>query len=202
MQPQSAWLELGSLGSWSICLRFVWCGDRYAHQLELTQDGQSWVLVRSLEGADGEAWPASPALQQLDIQTSGSGGSCALLLGMAGKNHWSASVETKAESLVFDIACRAQAPAEWLGSSYQIDSSCDQVLRRPDGSLQLEFGGHGVPLAVRIAADRAELAYDRQLCKISVRPDPMADSQAGGTRWTYVMQPMASDDASREGACP
>ncbi len=202
MQPKSAWLELRPLGSLSVRLHFAWCGDRYAHCLELTRDGQSLVGLRSLEGADHETWPASPALQQLNLQTSGAGRSCALLLGMAGKNHWSASVETRADRLVFDIACRVQEPAGWLGSSYQIDPSCDRVSQQPDGSYHLAYGGDDRPSAVRIVADQGMLAYERQLGRISVRPRPMADRQTEGARWGYVMQWIASDDASHEGAGP
>lgn len=202
MQPDSAWLELRSQGSSSIGLCFVWCGDRYAHRFEWNEDGQSLIGIESLEGADHEAWPASPALQQLNLQTNGSGGSCALLLGMAGKNHWSASIEARAESLVFDIACRAQGPAQWLGSSYQISSSCRRVSEHADGSYQLVFGGDCGQFAVRIVADRAVLAYDQQHGRINVLPRPTDDQQTISARWSYTMQLVSFEDTSGEGARP
>jgi hypothetical protein len=200
MQPDSSWLELRSQGSSSIRLCFVWCGDRYAHRFEWNKDGQSLIGLQSLEGADHEAWPSSPALQQLNLQPNGSGGCCALLLGMAGKNHWSASIERQAESLVFDIACRAPGPVQWLGSSYQINSSCRRVAELVDGSYQLVYGGDGGRFVLRIVADRAGLAYDQQQGRINVLPLPAGDDRTMGARWSYSVQLIASDDATHEGA--
>jgi hypothetical protein len=120
MQPDLPSLELFSRGPLRVRLCFVWSGDRYAHRLEVTDDGQEQFCFESLEGAPGEAWPPSPALQQLSFQPGVSGGQCALLVGMAGKSHWSLSVETHESSFVFDVACRVQQSPEWLGSSYRI----------------------------------------------------------------------------------
>jgi hypothetical protein len=120
MQPELPSLELSCRGPLRVRLCFVWSGDRYAHRLEVTDDGQEPSCFESLEGAPGEAWPPSPALQQLSFQPGASGGQCALLVGMAGKSHWSLSVEANESSLVFDVACRVQQSPEWLGSSYRV----------------------------------------------------------------------------------
>lgn len=44
-----------------------------------------------------------------------------LAVGMAGKSHWSQSVESDPASLslTFDVACRVHQPPLWLGSSYR-----------------------------------------------------------------------------------
>jgi anti-sigma factor RsiW len=64
--------------------------------------------------------PASPPLQSLSIEP-GAAGPVALLVGMAGDAHWSLSVATEAgaAALVFDAACRAKSPPDYLGSRYR-----------------------------------------------------------------------------------
>jgi hypothetical protein len=97
---------------------FHWCGDRYGHTIERRIDGQWRALLESVEGAPDDLWPPSPPLQSLHIE-SRPDGPVALLVGMAGKSHWSASVEAKgADGLVFDLACRTNENTTRLGSSY------------------------------------------------------------------------------------
>jgi hypothetical protein len=120
MQPDLPSLELWSRGSLRGRLCFVWNGDRYAHRLQMTDGGEEEVCLESLEGVDGENWPPSPALQQLSFQPAASGSPCALLVGMAGKSHWSMSVEANELSLLFDVACRVHEPPERLGSRYRV----------------------------------------------------------------------------------
>ncbi|MCL4203364.1 MAG: hypothetical protein KJ000_12755 [Pirellulaceae bacterium] len=120
MQPDLPSLELWSRGSLRGRLCFVWNGDRYAHRLQMTDGGEEEVCLESLEGVDGENWPPSPALQQLSFQSGASGEPCALLVGMAGKSHWSMSVEANELSLLFDVACRVHEPPERLGSRYRV----------------------------------------------------------------------------------
>jgi hypothetical protein len=124
MQPDLPSLEMYSRGPLRVRLCFVWSGDRYAQRLVVTDDGQEQFCFESLEGAPGEAWPPSPALQQLSFQPGVSGGQCALLVGMAGKSHWSLSVETNESSLVFDVACRVQESPERLRSTYR---GCEKI---------------------------------------------------------------------------
>jgi len=101
---------------------FAWRGDRFGHAvLALRPGAEPRVLLESLEGAAGDAWPSSPALQSLRIEALPQG-RAALLVGMAGQSHWSASVEAvpgRAE-LRFDVACRHGIPCGWLGSRYHV----------------------------------------------------------------------------------
>jgi len=101
------------LASDKLRVRFVFCEDRYAHEVQVA-DGADWrCLLRSVEGSPLEAWPASPPLQSLHMEDRGGNQRLALLVGMAGNSHWSASIEldTATSCARFDIACRVRAPA-------------------------------------------------------------------------------------------
>lgn len=95
--------------------------DRYGHEIVLVADGRVVPLLTSFEGSDAEFWPPSPPFQQLNIQEI-DGRRVALLVGQAGKSHWSASIEVDSEKpqITFDIACRIDCPPERLLSSYRI----------------------------------------------------------------------------------
>ena len=102
-------------------VRFIQQGDRYAHQIEVVDGQHKSVLLSSCEGTDRANWPPSPVLQQLTVGDHHGGDRVLLLVGQAGRSHWSMSVEA-AESdaaLSFDVACRVQQEPEWLGSTYR-----------------------------------------------------------------------------------
>jgi hypothetical protein len=95
-------------------------GDRYAHQISCDfPDGPSGLLV-SREGTPADVWPPSPVLQSLHIETQADGIQTALLVGSAGRSHWSMSVSADASRhrLHFDVACRIHDAPQWLGSTY------------------------------------------------------------------------------------
>src|SRR5436853_5119442 len=71
--------------------------DRFAHTVWLLEGDAATPLWASVEGSDADDWPASPALQQLSIETLPDGRRVALLVGMAGTSHWSLSVEPAAD---------------------------------------------------------------------------------------------------------
>jgi hypothetical protein len=97
--------------------------DRCAHRIEIIDGARSFCLLTSVEGTSDQPWPPSPPLQQLSIEELSPGNRVALLLGMAGKSHWSASVECDPASLslLFDVACRVQQPPLRLGSCYRTE---------------------------------------------------------------------------------
>lgn len=99
-------------------IAFVRRADRYAHQVQV--DGSAWL--ESIEGTEADRWPASPPLQELASHPQPAGGDALLLVGMAGRSHWSLSVTVVAEPdrLRFDVACRASEPPVWLGSTYRL----------------------------------------------------------------------------------
>ncbi len=82
------------------------------------------TCLTSEEGDDRDQWPLSPPLQQSSMETAAHGRNIALLVGMAGKSHWSVSVECDpaTSSLVFDVACRVGRQPRWLGTTYRANS--------------------------------------------------------------------------------
>ncbi len=102
-------------------LEFIWLVDRYGQRISLIDpDGATQPLLESIEGSAHENWPPSPPLQSLTIEELKIR-PVAMLLGMAGNSHWSASMETVADkaAFIFDIACRHAANPGTLGSRYR-----------------------------------------------------------------------------------
>jgi hypothetical protein len=104
-------------------LRVVWYRDedRFGHEIAFVAGPTATACLSAELGRGRDPWPASPPLQQCSVEPSSRGGQMALLIGMAGKSHWSQSVETAAAapSLTFDVACRVHRQPLWLGSSYR-----------------------------------------------------------------------------------
>jgi hypothetical protein len=95
--------------------------DRVSHRIEVL-DGDSRVLaqLRSVEGPSADKWPPSPVLQSCSLQEIRPGEPTAFLVGMAGKSHWSASMEAipLEGALSFDFACRVHEEPRWMGTTY------------------------------------------------------------------------------------
>lgn len=102
-------------------------GDRWEHVLETNGARGDVLLASSMEGTPDDDWPPSPPLQSLSLETLPDGRSVALCVGMAGTSHWSLSVEPVADAaaLIFDVACRVDRAAEWLGSTYELAGDAD-----------------------------------------------------------------------------
>lgn len=96
--------------------------DRHAHRIETMDETRfEWVPVcESQEGSPADVWPPSPPFQQLHVEERATG-RVVLLIGMAGRTHWSAAVEVAADrkSIRFDVAARVQVAPQRLGSDYQ-----------------------------------------------------------------------------------
>jgi len=107
------------LGAWEVAVEFAPLGDRQAHRIVLQQDGQAQLWLESQEGDGSMNWPPSPPLQQLSLENQ-NGRDVALLVGMAGRSHWSLSVEALEDEIRFDAACRAHESPDWIGSRYAI----------------------------------------------------------------------------------
>lgn len=102
---------------------FFRAGARWAHCVIGWEAGDPIPLFESLEGDDQTPFPLSPALQQIATHQQFGGTSVLLMLGMAGQNHWSVSVEAESEKprVRFDVACRHPAGQLGdLGSSYRL----------------------------------------------------------------------------------
>lgn len=122
--PDPESLVARSLDGRVLRLDFHWRGDRYAHQFFLAAAGEPLTapsVATSVEGSADETWPASPAFQQLLVEDRGARGRVALLVGMSGSNHWSASVEPVPgqAAWLFDVACRVRELPEVSRSTYR-----------------------------------------------------------------------------------
>jgi hypothetical protein len=123
---------------------FIPSGDRIAHVIYVRAPGtensaeRPWiVLLRSVESAADVAWPDSPPLQELHVEDRG-GVPVALLVGRAGKSHWSASLgcegaESGEQRLVIDVACRVSTQPVLLGSGYAFADGVRWLGRTPHG---------------------------------------------------------------------
>lgn len=106
--------------------------DRYQHQIAVETAGERLLWLSSIEGEAIDAWPPSPPLQELHLEDRPGGKQVALLVGRAGRAHWSLSVEADGahETLLFDVACRTACDAERLGSSYRFANGCELEAER------------------------------------------------------------------------
>src|SRR6202142_1382734 len=110
-----------SLGTDVLRVVFQRNGDRYEHRIIASKPDGSTVTLASQEGQPDDSWPPSPPLQSLNLETRPNGNQTIMLVGMAGRSHWSMSVEAdlSRNHLAFDIACRVRERPVWLGSTYQ-----------------------------------------------------------------------------------
>lgn len=169
-------LEAGDLR-----VRFYWHADRYAHEVAVREGDQWRPLAVSAEGSPEEDWPASPPFQSLHIEDREDGRTLALLVGMAGKSHWSASIEIDNQAgqpscVSFDVACRVRTcDVGRLGSTYRL-------LGGERGSkFQLELGGRFGPAKLEKAADN-----------VAVIAEVTSHEDAQTIRWDYRLV-LASD---------
>ena len=125
------YLECPTGGGHRLRVDFYKVSDRYGHRLSVIvcdHAGSETVipLAESVEGVSDDPWPPSPALQSLSIEEFADGRSAALLVGMAGKSHWSASFEVETVPTgfccapKFKLACRFSSTPTRLGSTYRV----------------------------------------------------------------------------------
>ena len=117
-------IETPRIATCSIVVDIGLFQDRHKHVIQIVENGVSRPLLSSVEGDSSDEWPPSPAFQQLHVEQRTDGDhfrNVALLVGMAGRNHWSMSVEAPSPAvMVFDVACRVddRQPVN-LRSTYQ-----------------------------------------------------------------------------------
>jgi len=127
-------------------VEFHWHVDRFLHIVGVTNGEHFEPLLASVEGSTVDAWPANPVCQDLSMMES-----TALFVGMAGTSHFSASIETTASAIRFDMACRLKEAPKHLGSKYRIldpvnmiDAECLSFFfgDRHSGRLRLRSHNH------------------------------------------------------------
>jgi hypothetical protein len=188
-------LEAKSLTGESLRVEFVRSGDRYGHRLvAVDADGRELLVLDSVEGNAAEAWPASPPLQSLSVESLPDGRRVALLVGMAGRGHWSASIEALpgAAAFVCDIACRTTGGEPALASSYRLAApSTAKLFIAPDESW-IEVQCKQGDMVISPAREAAAPSILRMLGTESFAIAPLP--QKGTTiRWKYRIELLPPD---------
>jgi len=184
-------LEAADPSGLTLRVEFVRLADRYGQVFSLVdRDGTDCPLLESIEGAPTDDWPTSPPLQNLSIEELTPGRCVALLVGMAARNHWSASIEPVAGQAAIDcdIACRAASSAGPLGSAYMLAKNQPHAISVPGDAgapADLEVAvADNIRLRVQALANyqcRAMLAEGRVL----ITPQVSSGPKSGTWRWKY-----------------
>jgi hypothetical protein len=189
-------LETIAVAGIRLRIEFSWHVDRYRHVVSLIDPGGNRIpLLESIEGSPADDWPTSPPLQNLHCESQPDGSRVALLVGMAGPGHWSASIgpHSNENRLVFDLACRASRFAGRLGTSYRLTDGV-RVESAAADFIRLQASGNTVDMAASLeGATRCEL-FVLDSTELRIQP---AEISAGNLtrRWLYemAMQPLTSD---------
>ena len=159
-------------------VEFTRRGDRLAHVISRLVDGLPRPLLSSIEGTANDEWPPSPPLQEVHFE-SRPGVELALPVGMAGKSHWSISIELCAATgrLTFDVACRVRSVPVFLGSKYAII--------QPSGvGLQNEPGWK---LDVEPIDGQLECQIGRSATRLCITAASSVEKVPATVRWRYVL---------------
>jgi hypothetical protein len=186
---------------------FFRAGDRYAHRVEAFDAVRGeWVAVwESLEGAADDVWPASPPLQQLHVEERPEG-RVALLVGMAGRTHWSAAVEAArgesgGKSIRFDVAARVPAGLFMPGAGRLVPAAGGPVPavggreRLAPPRLGSAYRIYSVETGARIGLlplEGAEFAQvelgGEEQCVVRPAPPSAANDDARTIAWRYTIE--------------
>jgi len=174
--------NLATLSGDGLLVDFERVGDRIKNTISAVNGCHVTPLLASSEGVPDESWPASPAFQELHLEQRGPNLELALLVGMAGTSHWSASIaiDRAAKTIHFDIACRIKDAAARLGSAYEILA---ESVNQQTNLLQLAspYGG------VCIRGEQTSFqCHEKRLAIVPVIPMPLV--VPGTIRWQYFIQ--------------
>ena len=155
--------------------------DRFQHTISIVRSSSTIALLSSIEGLADDDFPPSPPQQQLSIEQRGED-KVALLVGMAGKSHWSMSVETvqARNAIIFDVACRLTRKPQWLGSSYQLASA-----------LQVDVANRKILLdedSILLNALETDFRFDANHDRLVAEPLTQGGELPSTVRWRYEFQ--------------
>jgi hypothetical protein len=85
-----------------------------------------------------QPWPSSPPLQSMTIERRDGDAMVALAVGMAGRSHWSASLQLCPEMLQVELAVRVNQMPESLSSRYSLLTDCTIQRHDADGSTTVD----------------------------------------------------------------
>jgi hypothetical protein len=176
-------IEAAIFGGARLRIEFAWRNDRYGHVISFVNAaGESAFLLESIEGSDDDGWPSSPPLQSLSIENLPDGRSAALLVGMAGRSHWSASVEPNVDQsgLTIDIACRHSQESKWLGNRYRrLSAAAEDLLIEANGAdvaIECEYVSIR-PLTAACAVKTTRWQFAMSMRPAAVHPAPAAATE-------------------------
>jgi hypothetical protein len=152
---------------------FDWWRDRYRHTVSAIDSGGAITpLLQSVEGGTEADWPQSPPWQTLSVQEMASARSVALLVGMAGRCHWSGSIEPQpaAATICFDLACRYVPDAKH---------------RRPPGEQGCHYLAISPLASTKLLVESDDALVSESSGLIEIRPRVVTPS--GTTRWRYTI---------------
>ncbi len=163
---------------------FGWREDRYGHQIATVHDPDKPILFVAELGGGRADWPDSPPLQQISWMETTPGRRIALLVGMAGKSHWSVSIETDPSEvgLLFDVACRVHRFPEWLGTTYRC--SCPVRLESPHVA-QFTAGGVDGRITTELTDGTQRAAIEINEACLSIKPALDGVCAPHTVRWKY-----------------
>lgn len=171
-----------TLGSDALRVVFERAGDRFGHEIFWSTAGDRHGKLTSLEGSADDAWPKSPPLQSLHMETRPDGKQMVMLVGMAGRSHWSMTVEADEtrNRLVFDVACRVHERPDWLGCTYSI--RLENLRPGAIGDLSVTaWCGKQLQDEIGLQIDDASGGV-----RIPARADDQATAQT--VRWRYAIE--------------
>lgn len=169
-------------------LRWEKKNDQFGHIVEVEWSDMWIPLLASRDELQEGQIPRSPPVQELERPAEG----LALAVGMAGKNHWSMSVQNVTPSDIdFDVACRVHERPIVMGSTYRELSAklvtCDA--RGARWRMEHAAGGSMTPFTpcLTLSCQAGTVEHDGDL---RIRPD-IALMQADlpvTIRWRYLLR--------------
>lgn len=183
--PYDSIVEVLDAAGRGLRVRFNRTADRVAHVVEFIVEGRSVPLLESIEGDSSQNWPVSPPLQQAHFEPRAGLGDVALLVGMAGRSHWSLSVEPEpqAASLLFDAACRVIGAPQQLGSRYRCLTGQWRLDAEGRATAELNKG----EAVVLMEACEGTLEFAEPLRELVLRPARF-DASSPTARWRYRLR--------------
>ncbi|MCY2973937.1 MAG: hypothetical protein NTW52_04625 [Planctomycetota bacterium] len=171
--------------------------DRLAHGFWWEASSETMDMVRimtSCEGTPQDTWPASSPFQQIVREEIGTEKKLVLLaVGMAGKTHWSGTVEGDAmtEAIAMDFAARVNVTPDFLGSTYVIDAAWTAKLQTTadalNQSVTLTHAEQGIQLIFDSIGPHV-VSIDGKKLTLAFQADFPSTKRNQTLRWRYVIR--------------
>ena len=177
-------LEILNSANNGVRIEFRWAEDRIAHSLFGVCNGETGLLLESIEGHADDLAAPSPALVELHQQEE-----MIFLTGACSVGHWSMAVEPiRVEEMVglkFDIACRVKSPVERLTSSYRIADSLNTKLSETQLNLCSSIGEYRLESLKLTDDDQLSCNIAQCDSKMQLMRKLSQDASPQTARWQY-----------------